>query len=143
MLLELDIIDTICKELEQKGYIIVSRKKEIRHDGIDIIAKKVKDNGLKEFFYIEVVGETSSDPNSPRFGEPFDSSACKVHVSEQLYSCIELLSRPKIGGATYKIGMAFADNKYYRNHINPIKNALEELNIKVMFINGIKEIDYV
>lgn len=106
MLKELEIIDTICQNLKKEGYTIVSRKEGLRHDNTDIIAR-MDGSEIKNFFYIEVVGGTSSDPTSKRFGESFDKSQCKVHVSEQLYSCIELLARPKIQGATYRIGMAF------------------------------------
>lgn len=45
MLFELEIIDAICQDLNQKGYITVSRKKEIRYEGIDIIAKKDEPGG--------------------------------------------------------------------------------------------------
>lgn len=139
MLFELEIIDAICQDLEQQDYIIVSRKKGKRHEGIDIIAKK-NGAGLKEFFYIEVVGGTSSDPTSKKFGEPFDSSQCKVHVAEQLYACMELLASPKIEEASYRIGMAFEDNEHYRKYVKVVKNALEDLKIEVLFINENKDV---
>lgn len=141
MLYELDVIEAICSELETKGYMIVSRKKELRHNGVDIIAKKVEFN-INERYFIEVVGGTSSDPKSKKYGEPFDSSQCKVHVAEQLYACAEILSSPKIEGITYKVAMAFYDNEYYRNYIGPIKNTLKTLNIDVIFVNDSKDVAY-
>lgn len=141
MLYELDIIDSICQDLEQQGYTIINRKKEKRHEGVDIIARK-DESGLRNFFYIEVVGGTSSDPTSKKYGEPFDSSQCKVHVAEQLYACMELLARPQIEGATYKIGMAFEDNDHYRRHVGTIKNVLDYLKIEVLFINENKKVLY-
>ena len=141
MLFELEIIDAICQDLNQKGYITVSRKKEIRYEGIDIIAKK-DEPGEKQFYYIEVVGGTSSDPTSNRFGKPFDSTQCKIHVAEQLFACMKLMSMPKIEGASYRIAMAFEDNKHYRKFIDEIKSSLEKVNIEVLLINDNKEVLY-
>ncbi|WP_230126648.1 hypothetical protein [Bacillus sp. CECT 9360] len=141
MLYELDIIDVLCEDLKQKGCNIVKRKKALRHEGADIIAKK-NENGLNIFFYIEVVGGTSSEPTSKKFGEPFDSSQCKVHVSELLYACFEHVSMPKQENASYRIAMAFEDNKHYRKHVEQIKSALEEMKIEILFINTEKEITY-
>ncbi len=141
MLFELDIIDVICDDLEQQGYLIINRKTERRHEGIDIIAKKDSADS-KEFFYIEVVGGTSSDPTSKKYGEPFDSSQCKIHVAEQLYKCMKHLSGPKIKEAYYKIGIAFEDNEYYRKHVEEIKQALNDLSIDVLFVKQDKEIKY-
>jgi hypothetical protein len=139
MLYERDVINTVCSELENKGYTIVSKKTELRHTGVDIIAKKV-DYDINERFFIEAVGGTSSDPNSKRYGKPFDKSQCRVHVAEQLFACAEILSKPKIEGITYKVAMAFDDNEYYREYIDSIKNTLVDLNIEVIFVNNRKEI---
>ena len=141
MLYELDIIDAVCTELENRGYVIIEKKKEIKHKGIDIIAKMINSD-TNERFYIEAVGGTSSDKNSRRYGKPFDSSQCKVHVAEQLYSCAEILSKPKIGGITYKVGMAFEDNEHYRRYIGEIRNTIQRLELEVMFINNSKEVKY-
>ncbi|WHY86034.1 hypothetical protein QNH39_26245 [Neobacillus novalis] len=141
MIYELDVIDGVCTELERQGYVIVSKKREIRHSGIDIIAKKV-DSDMNERFYIEAVGGTSSDPSSSRFGKPFDNSQCKVHVSEQLYACAKILSSPKAAGITSKVGIAFADIEYYRNYIDEIKNTLKQLGIEVLFVNELRKVRY-
>jgi hypothetical protein len=141
MLLELDVINAVCSELEKNGYIIMQRKKEIRHNGIDIIAKK-QNSGVNERYFIEAVGGTSSDKRSKKFGEPFDSSQCRVHVAEQLYACAELLSRPKVEGITYRVGMAFDDNEYYRKYIDDIKTILKKLNFEVLFVNDFREVSY-
>lgn len=50
MLYELDVINAVCTELESKGYVIVEKKKEIRHNGVDIIAKMVTSDTNERFF---------------------------------------------------------------------------------------------
>ena len=76
MLYELDVIDAMCTELENRGYAIVEKKKEIRHNGVDIIAKMVTSN-TNERFFIEAVGGTSSDKKSK-----IDSPLC-IHKNKK------------------------------------------------------------
>jgi hypothetical protein len=65
LLFELDVIDAVCLDLEERGYVIINRKKEIKHLGKDIIAKKTISK--KEIrLFIEAIGETSSDSSSRR-----------------------------------------------------------------------------
>jgi hypothetical protein len=141
MLYELDVIDAVCDDLEKRGYTIVSRKNEIRHSGSDIKAKKA-DKNLNERYFIETVGGTSSNPSSSRYGQPFDNSQSKVHVSEQLYACVKILSGPKIEGFSYRVGMAFEDNEYYRRYIEEIKNTLKKLEIDVILVDNSKRVQY-
>lgn len=55
---------------------------------------------------------------------------------------MKLLSTPKIEGASYRIAMAFEDNKHYRKFIDEIKSSLEKVTIEVLLINENKEVLY-
>jgi Holliday junction resolvase-like predicted endonuclease len=137
MLLELDIIEAVCEELEKHGYTVVSRKSGNRHSGVDVIAKKEK---LRIF--VEAVGETSSDPRSKKYGEPFDSSQVKVHIAELLLDCAQNFSTTKIAGYEYKLAIAIPDNEIHRRIIDNIRNFLEVNNIAVFFIERGKYVKF-
>lgn len=133
MLYELDIIDAVCNELVKRGYLVVSRKSEHKHTGSDIIAKKV-DSGINLRFFIEAVGETSSQTTSTRHGKPFNRSQIKVHLSELLFTTAQTLSMQKIDGFDYKVGLAIPDNKDHREMIASILPFLESVKIVVFFV---------
>ncbi|WP_458413041.1 hypothetical protein ACNQFZ_19920 [Schinkia sp. CFF1] len=135
MLFELDVIDTVCHELEKHGYEIVSRKKEIKHSGKDIICKK---NGEKvtRMLYIEAVGETSSESSSKRYGKPFDRSQVKVHISELLFAVAEAMSMSKLDIYDYKVAFAIPDNNDHRDFFNKISHFLDSIGIAVFFVKS-------
>ncbi|WP_174733172.1 hypothetical protein [Mesobacillus harenae] len=135
MLFELDVIDAVCQDLEERGYVIINRKKEIKHSGKDVIAKKTNSNKDLRLF-IEAIGETSSDSTSKRYGKPFDRSQIKVHISELLFATAETLSMPKLDEYIYKTAIAIPDNKDHREFINKIKPFLDSLDIAVFYVKG-------
>jgi hypothetical protein len=137
LLFELDVIDAVCQDLVERGYVIINRKKEIKHSGKDVIAKKTNSNKDIRLF-IEAIGETSSDSSSKRYGKPFDRSQIKVHISELLFATAETLSMPKLVEYIYKTAIAIPDNKDHRELINNIKPFLDSIDIAVFFVKGSK-----
>lgn len=73
MLSENDVIQLVCAELEQNGYII-EQKLSTNQTGIDIIA--ISPDGV--FCGVEAKGATSSKINSSRYGEGFNTSQVKL-----------------------------------------------------------------
>ncbi|MBN8203481.1 hypothetical protein [Bacillus sp. NTK034] len=137
MLFELDVIDAVCEDLEERGYVIINRKAEMKHSGKDVIAKKTNSNKDIRLF-IEAIGETSSDSSSNRYGKPFERGQIKVHISELLFGTAETLSMPKLDEYMYKTAIAIPDNKDHREFINKIKPFLGSIDIAVFFVKGSK-----
>ncbi|WP_163140636.1 hypothetical protein [Bacillus sp. 22-7] len=137
MLFELDVIDAVCEDLEERGYVIIQRKAEMKHSGKDVIAKKTNSNKDIRLF-IEAIGETSADSSSNRYGKPFDKSQIKVHISELLFVTAETLSMTKLDEYIYKTAIAIPDNKDHREFLNKIKPFLGSIDIAVFFVKGSK-----
>lgn len=91
MLTEPDVINYVCVALQQLGYNIHKKNVNVRQKGDDIIA--IKQLASIRKLYIEAKGETSSDPNSNRYGQSFDNAQVRVHIGQALYKIAEVLSR--------------------------------------------------
>lgn len=132
MLLEGDVIESVCSLLTNKGYTIKQRLTVADH-GDDIIAEKKRNKTRR--ILIEAKGETSSSKTSNRYGKSFSSSQVSVHVSKAFYKAAEVISKSYIGFEV-KAGIALPDNKQHRDCVEKIQTALTLLNIAVFWVKG-------
>jgi hypothetical protein len=131
MLLESDVIDATCNELESLGYVILQKLSTTQH-GDDIIAE----NSSKEYqrISVEAKGETSSRQTSERYGKPFDNAQVKIHVAEALYKAVQVLSRPEEEGMRVLSAIALPKTKFHIRSINSIKPVIDQLGIVIFWI---------
>ena len=127
MLTENDIINAVCKYLESQGYSEISSK-NTKQQGIDIEA--TSPDGSK--FYIEAKGETSSNPDSNRFGKPFNNNQALDHVAKATYTALKM-NESKESNA--KIGIALPLEINHQKLINPIKHTLKDLEISIFWVD--------
>lgn len=121
------IIEAVCKYLKSQDYP-ETIPKYTHQRGIDIEA--TSSNGSK--FYIEAEGETSSKPNSPRYGKPFDSSQALEHVSRVVYKALKIKESVE---STAKVGIALPLETKHQELINAIKYTLKDLEIVVFWVD--------
>ena len=127
MLTENDIINAVCKYLQSQGYSEISSK-NTKQQGIDIEA--IGPDGSK--FYIEAKGETSSKPNSNRFGKPFDSKQALDHVAKATYKALKMNESKE---STAKVGIALPLETNHQKLINSIKHTLKDLGINIFWVD--------
>jgi hypothetical protein len=132
MLLEFDVITSVCNKLKEKGYTI-KQCLQTNQQGDDIIAIKEEDSRIE--LYIEAKGETSSREGSSRFGKPFDSAQVHVHVAEAFYKACEVLARNH-NGVVVKAGVAFPNNDLHRTFVKKIHPIIYQLGIAIFWVEG-------
>lgn len=130
MLYEDDIVKAVCADLEQRGFTITQRLSSIQR-GDDIVA--VHSSGLK--LRIEAKGETSTQADSSRFGNPFDRSQVLVHVSQAFYRAAAMLQQTS-SDQNRLVGIALPDNANHRERIDAIEETLHRLGIVVFWVNA-------
>jgi hypothetical protein len=130
MLYEANVVNAVCDVLESKGYRI-ERKAGTRQQGYDIIA--VKGTPISRRLYIEAKGETSSDPNSARYGDAFDDNQIRTHVARALSKATEALSEPT-GSEELRAGIAFPDTEGHHRTVDRIQPILNRLEIAVFWV---------
>jgi hypothetical protein len=127
LLLEKDVINAVCSELQKHGYTIKQTIIGNRH-GEDILAEK---NNVK--FSIEAKGETTSGKTS-REGKPFTSSQVRTHISVALYKSAEILSKYNFD-QQIRVGIALAKTKSHINTVNKILPVINKLGIYIFWVN--------
>ena len=126
MLFESDVISSVCDYLKKNNFKIIQQLNE-NQKGDDIIAI----NNQNQKIYIEAKGETSSKKGSNRFGQEFNSSQKKVHVSQALYRAIKMKETNNSLS-----GIAFPETKGHLLLIEPIKNTLQKIGIEVFWVKN-------
>ena len=125
MLFESDVISSVCNFLKKYDFEIIQQLNE-NQQGDDIIAKN-----KSQKMYIEAKGETSSKKGSNRFGQEFNSSQKKVHVSQALYRAIKMKEENNSLS-----GIAFPETTGHIALIEPIKKTLQEIEIEVFWVKN-------
>lgn len=125
MLTENDVIDFLVKYLKKREYEIISICNTGQR-GNDIVAKKED-----RFLIVEAKGQTSSDPNSKRYGIEFDTAQKKIHVAEAILKTMEIQDKYPNG----TVAIALPDDNRHRNIIRDIKPSLKKLDIIIFFID--------
>lgn len=139
MLFEADVVEAVCRRLEEKGYYI-DQKLATTQQGFDIVAlKESADVRIK--LIVEAKGATSSQKTSKRYGKPFDRAQVRIHVSEALYKIAEALS---IKNSRYQIYTAIAlpKNKDHLDHVEKIQATLNALGIAIFYVDDIGRVEF-
>src|SRR3954464_9473884 len=120
MLTEYQVIQHVCRFLEQQGFEITSRLTEMEK-GVDIQALSP---GTKRLVSIEAKGETSSKPDTQRYGKPFDDRQGLDHVAKAMYCA----ARDSSSALT---GIALPKNTVHVKHAAKVLHALQKLEIEI------------
>lgn len=138
MLFERDVVNAVCRIIEQNNFIIEHCSPTDQH-GYDIISSKEKDSTIIKL-YIEAKGETSSRVGSAKYGYPFDGAQVRVHIAEALYKSAEALC---IEENEVKIfaGIALPDNISHRSILNKIKPFILGLNIILFWVKEDRSVE--
>lgn len=136
MLTESQVIASVRKFLEQRGFRITSCLSETEH-GIDI--EGFAPDG-KQGISIEAKGETSSKSGSSRFGNAFDSKQVSVHVAKAFYCAARDYPSGKL------VGVAFPKNELHVRCVQKILPAIQTLGVEVFWVSpndGTVEVEHV
>ncbi|MCX6662802.1 MAG: hypothetical protein NTZ75_00975 [Euryarchaeota archaeon] len=126
MIYEDDVVNSVKSYLEKDGYKIISFCYAHQH-GDDIVAEK--DN---KYLYVEAKGETSSKPDSNRYGKKFDSSQMRDHVAKAIYKVLEL----KTQHPNDDVSIAFPDNERYKKLLLNIMPSLKKMGIQIFMVDS-------
>lgn len=127
MLTENNIIELVCRYLEDDGYKINQSLKTTQR-GIDIIAFK---DGIT--WKIEAKGATSSKEKSNRYGKGFDKNQVKTHVSVALYAISKLITLDDDRNNNC-YGLALPFDEKHKLIISEIKKVLELIGITIFWV---------
>ena len=90
---------------------------------------------------IEAKGESSSNKNSSRYGQPFTYNQVKTHVGVALYKILEILTREMNDGNVVVVGIALPNNENHRKCVAKISLAIKQLNIVLFWVNENGSVD--
>lgn len=130
-LTENDVVAAACEYLEASGWRVDVRLWTTQK-GDDIAATRSSD-GVRLF--VEAKGATSARSNSYRYGQPFESAAVRVHVSEAVFKAAQVLSRPD-AGSVVRAGIALPANRHHQRMIATVTPVLAGLGIAVLWVDG-------
>ena len=125
MITEDQVVDATSTYLEEKGWQIL-QKLNSTQKGYDIILLK-----NKQKLYIEAKGGTSNNPNSNRFGKPFDDSQAKDHIGKAIWKSGEALTN----FPNCQIAIALPLEYYHFKHIKKIQALLKVSKIKIFWVD--------
>jgi hypothetical protein len=135
MLVESDVVDTVCGHLSSLGYTIHQRLPPTKQ-GVDIIASRPEHP--KEL-WIESEGETSEREGSKRFGVPFDSAQVNIHVAEAVYTAVKHLANIP-SGKDRTICIALPSNELHRKYADAVSPVLTRLGIVILWVHKDKSV---
>ena len=138
MLYEQDVVEVVCKILDQHGYKL-DKVCTISERGFDIIASQTSPRRIR--LYVEVKGETSSRVNSKRYGKPFNIGQVRIHVAVALYKSAEALSLPK-EDFEVRAAIALPNNQKHRDIIERIAPALYQWDIGIFWVDGNGRVEF-
>lgn len=125
---ENDIIRFVSQHLERKGYK-VSQALSTLERGTDIIAKHATST---ERCLVEAKGETSSDPNSRRYGKPFTAAQVRSHVGVAIIKCFQL----KQENPQANVYIALPGNQAHSTLIDSILDSLLRAQIGLLLVSA-------
>lgn len=134
-LTENDVVAAACDYLEASGWCVDARLSTTQK-GDDIEASRSAD-GVRLF--VEAKGATSARSNSYRFGQPFESAAVRVHVSEAVFKSAQVLSRQD-GGSDVRAGIALPANRHHRRLVATVAPVLASLGVAVLWVDGDRQV---
>ena len=123
MLTEDAVINLLCEHLTADGWKIVSKALPDQR-GTDVVATRA---GVR--LEVEAKGEGSSKAHTARFGQPFNQAQARVHVGEAVLKALAVVAEGKARAA-----IAFPDGRRHRSLVEPVRPALERLEITVFWV---------
>ena len=135
MLVESDVVESVCNYLGRLGYEICQRLPPTKR-GVDIIASRPH---KPQELWIEAKGETSERESSKRYGEPFDSAQVHIHVAEAVYTAIKHLAA--IPAAVDRaVAIALPDNDLHKRYAGNVMPILLKLGIVILWVGQDKSV---
>lgn len=126
MINENQVVDYVCKYLEDNNYT-VSQRLNTNEKGHDIVAYNVNNKKL----IIEAKGGTSSKPVTNRFGKDFDRKQVIHQVAMAIYAvCKTIDSEPEC-----EVGIALPRNEEHMMAVKKIQRAIDLLGIKIYWVS--------
>lgn len=135
MLFESDVIDVVCANLINRGYVIQQRL-SVREHGVDVIA--VKEGSIRTIF-IEAKGETSSSVRSKRYGRLFNRSQALDHIAIAVYQSMVVLDKGD-EDPNQLVAIALPDNSLHRECVGKIRHTLDRLKIGLFWVASSKSV---
>lgn len=126
MINENQVVDYVCKYLEDNKYTNIVRK-YTNQRGYDIVA--FDDVGKR--LIIEAKGGTSSKSGTNRHGKDFDSKQVGHHVAMALYAASNAID----SDPDSKVGIALPQNDEHIKAVNKIQRVIELLGIKIYWVS--------
>ena len=135
MLNENEVVNAVCRHLEDAGYHILQRR-ATNEKGIDIIARHPSQTGR---LLVEAKGGTSARVGSARFDKGFNRSQVFDRVAKCFYTaaCMDTVER-KDGDS---VAMAFPDTIGFRDHLGRIKSVTDKLGFSVFLVRDHHSVD--
>jgi hypothetical protein len=130
MLTEDDVVDAVCRHLEQRGWRIQSRC-GTNERGVDVVASHPA-SGIS--LRVEAKGETSAKAHTNRWGRPFDNAQVSDHVAKAFFTAA---STP----VNERAAMALPDTRLHREHVGRIAAAVQKLGIALMWVRPDHSVD--
>lgn len=124
---ENEVIEKCCIYLESRGWKIKS-KVAAGNRGVDIIVA----DPTSVIYYIEAKGGTSSQINSPKYGEPYNKTKVFDVTSKGLMQCFHHLAKePDV-----KVGFTYPAGKYFSCYMDPIKPVLTGVGLTLFCVHA-------
>jgi len=124
MLTENEVIYKLQKHLERQGFS--TKVSSTSEHGVDLIAIK-----QKRRLYLEVKGQTSSKPDTNRYGKEFTPNQKLDHVAKAIYTAMKTLNQIK----NVEVGIALPNDKTHEKIVQAVLLPLKLLKIKVFMVS--------
>jgi hypothetical protein len=127
------IVDAVAGFLAGHGYEI-EQQLHGHQKGVDIIACR---HVPRRLIYVEAKGGTSSRVGSANHGKPMGSGEVRINIAEALYTAVIVATRDDVDGEQQLVSaVAFHDDERHRKHAEPLRPALDRLNIGVFWVTS-------
>ena len=127
MLTENTVIEATARALERQGAAVLSMC-TTGERGVDIVAR-LSDGRL---LHVEAKGQTSSKPETARFGKPFNASQWYDHVAKATYMMMAALAERSADA----VALAFPSCPLAERYVGKIEPVLTNLGICVIWVDA-------
>ena len=129
LLNENEVVDRVAAHLAAHGFEIVQALHGHQR-GVDIIARRSGWGVL----HIEAKGGTSTVQTSKKYGQPMTPGEVRINVAEAFYTSARAATTPLAGEPEPPYSaVAFHDDERHRRFVNPLRPALDRLDIGVLW----------
>lgn len=131
MINENQVVDYVCKYLEDNKYIIDQRL-STNEKGYDIVA--FNEDGKK--LIIEAKGGTSSKSGTNRYGKDFNQKQVKTHISVAIYAVGKVIN----SDPDCEVGIALPNNDEHIKAVKKIQKVIDLLKIRIYWVSDNGEV---